>query len=193
MSKKKIIIIIIIVLIAILGGISLIATNQKNNFGGKSGKSILNGYDSNYESEDIFKDGMPKVEIGFGYDGKKFTATMEDNETAVELVRNITSSGRNLPIYNFDNYDGYEYYQYYDIPSSYKISSNPVKITHEKAGEIYYAKPNRIMLFYKDAEIEGNFVLIGHIDNTKGLENAVEKNPQIENWGNKIITINYAK
>lgn len=191
MSKKNIIIILVIVLVAILAGVSIIGVNKNKNLEGNDG-NILDGYDSNYESDDVFEGGIPKVEIGFGYSGKKFTATMENNETATQLVRNITSSGRNLPIYNYDNFDGYEYYQYYDVPSSYKISSDPVKVTSEKAGEIYYSKPNRIMLFYKDAEIEGNFVLIGHIDNTSGLARAVEDNPTLEGWGNKIISINYA-
>lgn len=192
MSKKNIMITLVVVLVVILGGVSLMGMNKNKNLGGNSGGNVLDGYDSDYESEDFFKDGIPKVEIGFGDTGKIFTATMENNETATQLVRNITSSGRNLPIYNYDNFDGYEYYQYYDVPSSYKISSEPVKVTSEKAGDIYYSKPNRIMLFYKDAEIEGDFVLIGRVNNTNGLAKAVEDNPTVEGWGNKIISINYA-
>ena len=40
--------------------------------------------------------------------------------------------------------------QYYDIPSHYEIPSEPEMVTAEKAGEVYYSEPNRIILFYQD-------------------------------------------
>lgn len=194
MSKKNLIIAVCVIAVVCVGGFFIFngKDNSTSNRGGQNG--LDNNYDSGYSEDNVFEDGeIPKVEITFGDEGKSFIAEMENNETAIELVRNITSSGRRLPIYNFDNFEGYEYYQYYDIPTSYKIPSNPTKVTSEKAGEIYYSSPNRVMVFYQDANIEGNFTKIGEIKNTSGLRKAVEENPVLEGWGNKIVVVEYEK
>lgn len=136
---------------------------------------------------------ISNVAIQFGNGGTTYTIVMEDNETAIELVRNVTDAGRNLPIYNYDNFEGYEYYQYYDIPTRYEIPSNPVSITSAKAGEVYYSDPNRLMLFYQDAEISGEYTKVGQIKDTTGLKEAVESNPVLEGWGNKLILLRYAE
>ena len=47
------------------------------------------------------------------------------------------------------------------------------------------------MVFYRDANIEGQFTKIGEITNTSGLRNAVENNPVLQGWGNKIVVIEY--
>ncbi len=201
MSKKNLVLILVTVLIiALIGGICLIFAGRNNtpkaNNNRNTGSSnvLSSNYDSNYRQEDIFANGeIPNVEITFGYDGETFVAEMENNETAIELVRNITSSGRNLPIYNYDDFEGYEYMQYYDIPSRYNIPSNPVQVTNAKAGEIYYSTPNRVIIFYQDAEVNSSYTKIGEIKDTNGLRKAVEDNPVLEGWGNKIISVNYAK
>lgn len=197
MSKKTIGIIVgVVLVILVLVGIIYFLTSQggtSTSSQNRTSTSILDDYDSGYEEEDIFADGeIPNVEVTFGNGGETFTATIENNETAIELVRNITSSGRNLPIYNYDDFEGYEYFQYYDIPSRYDIPSNPTHVTEEKVGEIYYSEPNRVMIFYRDANIEGDFTKVGQIQNTEGLTEAVENNPVLEGWGNKLILINYA-
>jgi hypothetical protein len=98
-----------------------------------------------------------------------------------------------LPIYHFDDFDNYKVMQYYDIPSRYKITSAPEKVTSEKAGEVYYSSPNRIIIFYQDAKVTGEFTKVGNLESTDGLKEAVEKNPVVEGWGNKVITISPAK
>lgn len=199
MNKKNLIIISIIILVFVIAGIAfLVFSNRDNetvtsNRNNGSSTSILSDYDSGYEQEDVFSEGeIPNVEIIFGNGGKTFTAVLENNDTAIELARNITSAGRNLPIYNYDNFEGYEYFQYYDIPSRYNIPSNPVTVTEQKAGEIYYSSPNRVIIFYQDANIQGQYTKIGQIQNIEGLRDAVENNPVLEGWGNKLILINYA-
>ena len=79
--------------------------------------------------------------------------------------------------------------QYYDIPSRYDIPSNPEVITSQKAGEVYYSAPNRIVLFFGDAQVYGEYTKIGYFDNTQEFKTAVENNPVLEGWGNKIIQI----
>lgn len=67
--------------------------------------------------------------------------------------------------------------QYYEIPSRYEIPSNPETITSEKAGEVYYSEPNRIILFYGDAEVSSEYAKVGHFDFTEELKQAVENDP----------------
>ena len=56
-------------------------------------------------------------------------------------------------------------------------------------GEVYYSEPNRIVLFYQDAEISGEYTLVGHFDADEDFISAVEDNPVLEGWGNKIVII----
>lgn len=79
--------------------------------------------------------------------------------------------------------------QYYDIPSRYEIPSDPDLITLEKQGEVYYSEPNRIVLFYGDAEVTGEYTRVGYFDYSEAFQEAVVNNPVIEGFGNKIINI----
>lgn len=132
---------------------------------------------------------IPDLTVRFGREGEPFTMKMEDNETAVQIVRYVGQSDWNLPIYHYDDFEDAEVMQYYDIPSRYVISSDPQTITSEQAGEVYYSEPNRILLFYRDAEITAPMVLIGRFDATEEWAEAVESNPVQEGWGNKIISL----
>lgn len=136
---------------------------------------------------------ISNVNIQFGEDGDAYTIVMEHNDTARELVKNVTEAGRNLPIYDYDNFEGYEYFQYYDIPTTYDIPSEPESITEAKAGEVYYSAPNRVILFYQDAKVSGEYTKVGQIEDATGLKEAVEQNPVLEGWGNKLILVRYAE
>ncbi len=125
----------------------------------------------------------------FGYEGSAFPLRMEDNETANEIVRIVGTTDWNLPIYHYDDFENSDVMQYYDIPSRYDIPADPETVTSEKAGEVYYSDPNRIILFYHDAEITGEYVKIGSFDATEEFIKAVEDNPVLEGWGNKIVSI----
>lgn len=114
---------------------------------------------------------------------------MENNETAQAIIRYVGTSDWRLPVYDRDDDVDYSVMEYYDIPSRYEIPSSPEMITEEKAGEVYYSAPNRIVLFYQDAEISAEYVKIGTFDATDEFVNAVENNPVLEGWGNKIIQI----
>ena len=98
-----------------------------------------------------------------------------------------------MPIYHYDDYDNWEVMQYYDIPSRYEIPQNPETITSQKAGEVYFEEGNRIVLFYKDAEISGEYTKLGYFDASEDFVSAVEDNPVLEGWGNKIVVISADK
>lgn len=132
------------------------------------------------------------LEVCFGDEGKPFTMNLYDNDTAMAIARHIGTADWRLPINHFDDYDNWEVMQYYDIPSRYEIPSNPDEITSAKAGEVYYSDPNRIVLFYQDAEVTGEYTRIGYFDPTEEFVAAVEDNPVLEGWRNKIVLIRTA-
>ena len=129
------------------------------------------------------------LEVRFGDDGVSFELHMENNETAQAIARYVGTSDWRLPVYDRDDSVDYSVMEYYDIPSRYEIPSEPETVTEAKAGEVFYSDPNRIVLFYHDAEISAEYVKIGTFDATDEFISAVENNPVLEGWGNKIIYI----
>ena len=95
--------------------------------------------------------------VRFGDGGEPFTMHLYDNDTAAAVAKHVGTSDWRLPIYHYDDYDNWEVMQYYDIPSRYEIPSAPEQITEEKAGAVYYSDPNRIILFYQDAEVPAEY------------------------------------
>lgn len=132
---------------------------------------------------------VEQLTVRFGDNGAPFTMYLEDNDTAAAIARHVGTADWRLPIYRYDDYEGWEFFQYYDIPDRYEIPSNAETVTAEKAGEVYYSEPNRIILFYQDAGIPGEYTLVGHFENTEEFVSAVEDNPVLEGWGNKIVNI----
>lgn len=121
--------------------------------------------------------------------GEEFTIHMYDNDTANKIAEYVGTAAWQLPIYHFDDYEGWESFQYYDIPSRYDIPDGSQSVTSEKAGAVYYSHPNRIILFYQDANVSSEYTPIGYIDFSKDLVGAVENNPVVEGWGNKLVFI----
>ena len=127
--------------------------------------------------------------VRFGDQGAPFTMHLYDNDTAAAIARHVGTADWRLPIYHYDDFENSEVMQYYDIPSRYEIPSSPESITSEKAGEVYYSEPNRIVLFYGDAQVSGEYTPVGYFDATEDFVRTVEENPVLEGWGNKIVQI----
>jgi hypothetical protein len=134
-----------------------------------------------------------ELEVCFGDEGSPFIMHLYDNETAEAIAKYVGTASWRLPIYHYNDYDNWEVMQYYDIPSRYNIPSNPDNITSEKAGEVYYSSPNRIILFFGDAQVSGEYTKVGYFDYTEEFRTAVENNPVLEGWGNKIVIIDSVK
>ncbi len=47
----------------------------------------------------------------------------------------------------------------------------------------------QVILFYKDAEVSAEYTPAGYFDHTSEFVEAVENNPVLEDWGNKIISV----
>lgn len=127
--------------------------------------------------------------VRFGDNGEPFVMHLYENGTAQAIARHVGTADWRLPIYNYEGYENWEVMQYYDIPSQYEIPSNPETVTEETAGTVYYSEPNRIILFYGDAEVTGEYTPVGYFDDTEEFRSAVEDNPVLEGWGNKIVQI----
>ena len=139
--------------------------------------------------DQITESGGTQLEVRFGDSGEPFMMTLLDNETAAAIARYVGTSDWRLPIYERDADADYSVLQYYDIPSRYEIPSNSETVTEAKAGDVFYPDPNRIVLFYHDAEISAEYTKIGIFEATEEFITAVEENPVLEGWGNKIIQI----
>ena len=134
-----------------------------------------------------------ELTVRFGDEGDSFTMYLYDNDTAAAIARHVGTSDWRLPIYHYDDYDNWEVMQYYDIPSHYDIPSAPEEVTTEVAGTVYYSEPNRIILFYQDGEVSAEYTPVGYFDYTDDFLQAVEENPVLEGWGNKIVCISDGK
>lgn len=156
-----------------------------------SGVESSNSQSSAPDSNDESESGTQAMElvVRFGDDGDPFIMHLYDNDTAKAIGRHVGTADWRLPIYNYEGYENWEVMQYYDIPSRYEIPSNPETVTEEAAGTVYYSEPNRIVLFYGDGEVTGEYTPVGYFDNTEEFRSAVENNPVLEGWGNKIVHI----
>ncbi|GAA6409397.1 hypothetical protein K040078D81_35140 [Blautia hominis] len=159
------------------------------NAGTSSNAGTESGTEADDSADDQAVSGVSELEVRFGDDGEPFMMRLEENETAEAIARYVGTSDWRLPIYERDDDADYDVMQYYDVSSRYDIPSNPETVTSEKAGEVYYSDPNRIVLFYHDAEITGEYTKIGTFDATDEFVTAVEENPVLEGWGNKIVQI----
>lgn len=129
------------------------------------------------------------LNVQFGTGGKTFSLKLESNSTAAAIARYVGISRWQLPIYNYDESD---VMQYYDIPRRYEIPDNSVRVLQAKAGDVFYSNPNRIILYYHDAKISQNYTKIGTFDATEEFISAVENNPVLPGWGNKLVIIKSA-
>ena len=164
-------------------------TVKKDEASRDAGSAGQNGAESDMETGSQTAGRVSELEVRFGDDGEPFMMQLEENETAEAIARYVGTSDWRLPIYERDPDADYDVMQYYDVSSRYDIPSDPETVTSEKAGEVYYSDPNRIVLFYHDAEITGEYTKIGTFDATEAFVKAVEENPVLEGWGNKIVQI----
>ena len=123
--------------------------------------------------------------VQFG-DSEAFVLHLEDNSTAQAIAGHVGTTQWRLPVYSYDESDVMEYY---DIPSRYEIPDNSETVTEAHAGDVFYSDPNRIVLYYHDAQINEEYTLVGHFDATEEFVSAVENNPVLEGWGIQIVVI----
>lgn len=133
-----------------------------------------------------------ELAVRFGDNGEAFTLHLYDNSTAAAIARYVGTASWRLPIYHYDDYDNWEVMQYYDVPSRYEIPSNAETVSEEHAGTVYYSEPNRIVLFYQEAQVSGEYTPVGYFDYSDEFLSAVQNNPTVPGWSNKLVLIETA-
>lgn len=141
---------------------------------------------SSDEDDNIPSSNATELTVQFGDSGESFVMHLEDNSTAAAIAGYVGTTEWRLPVYSYDESDVMEYY---DVPSRYEIPDNSESVTEAHAGDVFYSDPNRIILYYHDAQINEEYTKIGTFDATEEFVNAVENNPVLEGWGNQIIVI----
>ncbi len=187
-------VLVLVLVIGVFAGCSSQPASNNNNESrpsNNSGVVSTNSQTPDLDSNDESGSGTQATElvVQFGDNGNPFIMHLYDNDTAKAIARHVGTEDWRLPIYNYEGYENWEIMQYYDIPSRYEIPSNPEIVTGEVAGTVYYSEPNRIVLFYGDGEVTGEYTPVGYFDNTEEFRSAVENNPVLEGWGNKIVHI----
>lgn len=194
LKTRSLLFIVALIWIATLTGCSQSNNNQNSNNLSNTPDNTVSTVSNDLSNNPSNSNAAAKVtelEVCFGDNGKPFIMHLYDNDTAAAIARHVGTANWRLPIYHYNDYENWEVMQYYDIPSRYDIPSNPETITSEKAGEVYYSAPNRIVLFFGDAQVQGEYTKVGYFDYTQEFKTAVENNPVLEGWGNKIVLINH--
>jgi len=93
-----------------------------------------------------------------------FIATLEDNDTAKELVKRLPLT------VDMSELNGNEKYNYLSSNLSTDTSACPGKINE---GDIMLYGNNCLVLFYKTFNSSYSYVKLGHIDNTTCLTEAI--------------------
>lgn len=141
---------------------------------------------SSEEEDNISSSNVTELTVQFGDSGDSFVMHLEDNSTAAAIAGYVGTTDWRLPVYSYDESDVMEYY---DIPSRYEIPDNSETVTEAHVGDVFYSDPNRIVLYYHDAEINEQYTRIGTFDATEEFVDAVENNPVLEGWGSQIVVI----
>ena len=141
---------------------------------------------SGEDDGDIQSSNITELTVRFGDSGDSFVMHLENNSTAAAIAGYVGTADWRLPVYSYDESDVMEYY---DIPSRYEIPDNSETVSEARAGDVFYSDPNRIVLYYHDAQINEQYTLIGTFDTTEEFVDAVENNPVLEGWGNQIVVI----
>lgn len=169
------------------------ASSDANDPGSFSQIAVSAGQDTadaaGHAADDSPNSEAAELAVRFGDEGSPFTMLLENNSTAAAIAGYVGTSDWRLPIYSYDESD---VMQYYDIPSRYEIPDNSEAVAEAHAGDVFYSEPNRIVLFYHDAQVSEEYTKIGTFEATDAFISAVENNPVLEGWSNKIVRISPA-
>ena len=112
-------------------------------------------------------------EITININGVDFTATLEDNETARELVNRLPLN------IEMNELNGNEKYYYF----STNFQVEPKRVNKINAGDIMMFGNNCLVIFYESFNTSYSYTRIGHISNTQNLKEDL-------GTGSVIVTFN---
>lgn len=168
---KKVIIVVSILLVIVLVGCYFVinsntkksnidASNTLENANNQNANVLVNEIEQNKNGRE---EKMPTLNIKIG--NKNFTATLEDNNTTRELVKQMP-----LTI-NMSELHGNEKYYYFN--QSFPTDSE--RISRIENGDLMLYGSDCLVLFYESFSNSYSYTRLGKIDNPSGLANAVGK------------------
>ncbi len=168
---KKIIIIILIFLV--IGVCTLLYLKMKSNESGNLNEvdNQLNNKNDKVGGESV-NEFVNKINININ--GVTYTATLEDNDTAKELVSRMPFT------IEMNELNSNEKYYYFDK----SFPTNSSRINRINNGDIMLYGSDCLVLFYESFNTSYSYTRIGKIDNPNNLKNVV---------GNGNITITFTK
>lgn len=168
---KKIIIIILIFLV--IGVCILLYLKMKSNESGNLNEvdNQLNNKNDNVGGESV-NEFVNKINININ--DVTYTATLEDNDTAKELVSRMPFT------IEMNELNSNEKYYYFDK----SFPTNSSRINRINNGDIMLYGSDCLVLFYESFNTSYSYTRIGKIDNPNNLKNVV---------GNGNITITFTK
>lgn len=128
---------------------------------GKS-STVMNETETETETEtknDMSTEQKIKITVG----SKTFTATLENNASAKELVERMPFT------VNMQELNGNE--KYYQFPDSFP--SDPRSFDTIKAGDLMLYQSDYLVVFYEDHSTTYDYTRLGVIDNADGLAEAL--------------------
>lgn len=164
--KKILPVFFTIAVIFTFAGCSNTAENNRYTSSETSAVSKNNSTDEHNKSQiDSAKETTTmKNTINIIVGNKTFTATLEDNDTAKALLKQLPLT------VDMSDLNGNEKYNNLSINLRANTSTSPGRIN---VGDLMLYGNNCLVLFYKTFNTSYSYVKLGHIDNTTGLTEAL--------------------
>lgn len=166
--KKFSLVFIILIVISIFAGCNNIAVNNDDmasKISTTSQKNSPNGQDTNQTNGAKEKEQVKKmVSLNITVNNSVFTATLEDNDTAKAIIKQLPLT------VDMSELNGNEKYHYFSTNLNENEATCPGRINE---GDVMLYDKRYIVLFYNKFDTAYSYVKLAHIDNTKGLAEAL--------------------
>ncbi len=110
-------------------------------------------------------DALPVITLSFN--GAQYDLVMDDTATSRELLALVPSSRMALP----PSHDRDGVWKYYDMATG--VSEDPEPLESAQAGDVLLDGPDRLILVYEDAPLDGSYTHVGTIQDVDGLAAAL--------------------
>ncbi len=171
LKKLGVMMIVSLVLGSILAGCSQSSSNSDSNSASMINEiPSLPSEESVDDSTNADSDRLDEKELFNLYsivNGQELKAILYNTETNRRLVSEIQRN----PWLQLSCYDVDGTYKYYDLPRNYPTNTETIQSV--KAGEILMDGSDRILLYYQDAELNGEYTKIGYFEDAARAAEAI--------------------
>ncbi len=147
-----------LIILGFLIGIIILDILQVKIFSNSSIIKVTENYNDENKGEE--KEKMENAKsINVIINNKKYSATIEDNETVKEFLNLLPQE------FNMEELNKNEKYVY----MNYSLTTNSTNPKHITAGDIMLYGNNCLVIFYKSFDTSYSYTKLGHIDNLEDL------------------------